>query len=60
MTPENFKQFMSEQVEEIREFRSQLEEERGEEVTIDEAARVWIQRYADQFRDKYQQSKQAS
>jgi hypothetical protein len=52
-----FEEFMSEQIEEIRSFRQQLEEEEGREVGIDEAARRWIKQYAERYREAYKQEK---
>lgn len=55
-----FEDFMSDQIEEIKQFRRELEDELGRDVSIDEAARRWIEQYAQRFRDAYKQEKKAS
>ena len=55
-----FEDFMSDQIEEIKQFRRELEDELGRDVSIDEAARRWIEQYAQRFRDTYKQEKKAS
>lgn len=60
MSDEDFEQFMSEQINQIRSFRQELEDELGREVEIDEAARRWIKQYAERFRRTYNTEKQAS
>lgn len=55
-----FEDFMSDQIDEIKEFRQELERELGRDVSIDEAARRWIEEYAQRFRETYKQEKKAS
>lgn len=49
----SFRMKLAEQVLRIQEFRLELSQERGEEVTTDEAAREWIARHAAEFADLY-------
>lgn len=60
MGEDEFEEFMSEQIQEIKSFREELEEELGRNVSIDEAARRWIKQYAERFRDRFKQEKKAS
>ena len=57
MTENDFETFMSEQIQQIRSFRQQLQKDLDREVSVDEAARRWIQEYAEQFRQKYKKQK---
>lgn len=57
---DEFEEFMADQIEEIKRFRQELEDELGRSISIDEAARRWIKEYADRFRQTYKQEKRAS
>jgi len=52
-----FENYMANQIQRIRRFRRDLEQELGREVSVDEAARRWIQEYAEKFRETYKQQK---
>lgn len=51
---EDFETFMADQIKQIRSYRKELERNLNRDVSVDEAARRWIQEYADQFRHKYE------
>lgn len=53
MSEESFVEYMGEQIERIREFKAELKEERGESLTLEEAARAWVKKYADAFREDF-------
>lgn len=51
----NFETFMEDQVVRIKAFRRELEQEWEREVGLEEAARTWIQRHAEEFRELYEE-----
>lgn len=55
MAISNFETFMEDQVVRIKAFRRELEEEWGREVDLEEAARAWIRRHAEEFRELYEE-----
>lgn len=55
MTDETFGEYMGEQVSRIRDFKRRLEEKRGESLSLEEAARAWVRRYAETFRRDYRE-----
>jgi len=49
---DDLKDYMSNQLEDIRKFREELSKEEGREVTEEEAVRLWIERgRADEYHD---------
>jgi len=56
----SFETFMEEQILRIKTFRRRLEEERGRDVGLEEAARAWIQRHAEKFRRLYEEKSSPS
>jgi hypothetical protein len=44
---------MGKQIEQIRDFKRELEESEGCEFSLEEAARRWIKKYAQRFRDEF-------
>lgn len=57
MGKNEFENYMSNQIQRIRSFHRELERELGREVSVDEAARRWIQEYAETFHDQYKKQK---
>ena len=49
----SFRMKLAEQLLRIQELRKELARERGEDVTPEEAARQWVERYAAEFADLY-------
>lgn len=56
----NFETFMEDQIVRIKAFRRQLEEEWDREVGLEEAARTWIRRHAEEFRELYEEQSSLS
>lgn len=54
MSVSNFETFMEDQIDRVKSFRRKLEEERGHKVSLEEAARAWIRRHAEEFRRLYE------
>lgn len=53
MSEIEFNNYMNDQIERIEDYKQKLEEKHDREFTLEEAARRWVQDYAEHFRKKY-------
>ncbi|MFB6345829.1 MAG: hypothetical protein ABEK50_08675 [bacterium] len=60
MSEITFDDFMGRQIERIEQYKQRLEKERGESLTLDEAARNWVRQQAESFRENYTESRGSS
>lgn len=57
MDNEEFEEYISKQIDQIKTYRDDLERELGRDVGLDEAARRWIKEFAEEVKDSAQSSK---
>jgi len=58
MSEDHFEEYMSKQVDRIKQYREHLKQELGREVSVNEAARRWIQEYAEQFQETHREQQE--